>query len=98
MGSLDHYWWQALAVFLLAGNLGYISLSTWELLVKGWPFILIGCGLDIIIGRRTAIRSVFALLMAFLLIAGLVWIADLSIPGSTHMEEFHQKYQNEIQL
>jgi len=36
--------------------------------------------------------------MAFVLIAGLVWIADLSIPGSSHMQEFQQKYQNETSL
>ncbi len=83
---------------LLAGNLGYISLSAWELIMKGWPLILIGAGLDIIIGRRTAIRSVFGLVLAFILIACLVWIADMSIPGNIQTTEFHQKYEGQSRL
>src|SRR5512133_1938193 len=80
---------------LLSGNLGYISITTWDLLAKGWPLILIGMGLDIIIGHRTALRSIIGLLFAFLLIAGLVWVADLSLSGMITTQNFNQKYQNE---
>lgn len=83
---------------LLAGNLGYITLSAWELIVKGWPLILIGAGLDFIIGRRSAIRTIFSLLLAFMLIAGLVWIAELSIPGSVTEREFQQMYDDQSKL
>jgi len=80
---------------LMAGNLGYITVTTWDLLAKAWPLIFIGMGLDIIIGHRTAVRSIIGLLFAFLLIAGLVWMADLSLPGLVTSQNFNQKYQNE---
>lgn len=83
---------------LLAGNLGYISISAWELLTKAWPLILIGIGLDVIIGHRTVARSLIGLILAFLLIAGLVWVADLSLPSSVKAQEFSQKYHNESSL
>ncbi|NMB54740.1 MAG: hypothetical protein GYA15_08560 [Leptolinea sp.] len=87
-----------IGVVLLAGNLGYISLSAWELLAKGWPLILIGIGLDIIIGKRTVFRSIFSLIMAFVLIAGLVWLANFSLSDSITTREFRQDYQNETEL
>lgn len=83
---------------LLAGNLGYISISAWELLAKAWPLLLIGIGLDIIVGRRTIGRSIVGLALAFCLIAGLVWVADLSLPGSVRSKDFSQKYHNETSL
>ncbi len=83
---------------LLAGNLGYITITAWDLLSKAWPLILIGIGLDVIIGHKTAIRSVAGLIMAFLLIAGLVWVADLSLPSSVQTQDFRQKFQNESSL
>lgn len=83
---------------LLAGNLGYIEISAWEILTKGWPLILIAFGLDIIVGHRSAARSIIGLLLAFVLIAGLVWLADLSLPGSVKSQDFQQKYQDETSL
>ncbi len=83
---------------LLAGNLGYITMSAWELIIKGWPLILIGAGLDFIIGRRSAIRTIFSLVLAFMLIAGLVWIAELSIPGAVSTRDFQQEYDGESEL
>ncbi|GAP20638.1 LiaF transmembrane domain-containing protein [Leptolinea tardivitalis] len=83
---------------LLAGNLGYIEISAWELLTKAWPLILIGMGLDIIVGHRTVARSLIGLFIAFLLIAGLVWVADFSLPGSVKTQEFNQNYRQESSL
>lgn len=83
---------------LLAGNLGYITMSAWELIIKGWPLILIGAGLDFIIGRRSAMRTIFSLVLAFMLIAGLVWIAELSIPGTVSTRDFQQEYDDESEL
>ncbi len=83
---------------LLAGNLGYIEISAWEILTKGWPLILIAFGLDIIVGHRSAARSIIGLLLAFMLIAGLVWLADMSLPGSVKSQDFQTKYQEEAAL
>ncbi|HEX7555787.1 MAG TPA: DUF5668 domain-containing protein [Leptolinea sp.] len=83
---------------LLAGNLGYISITAWDLVSKAWPLILIGIGLDIIIGHRTVGRALLGLALAFLLILGLLWIADVSLPSAVKVLDFSEKYQNESSL
>ncbi|MEI8132481.1 MAG: DUF5668 domain-containing protein [Leptolinea sp.] len=83
---------------LLAGNLGTISLTTWDLISKAWPLVLIGIGLDIIIGRRTLGRVLLGLALAVLLVFGLVWVSNFSGPRGLNVTEFNQKYQNESNL
>ena len=83
---------------LLAGNLGYGSISAWDLLSKGWPLILVGIGIDIIIGRHTVARSIIGIFMALILIGGMFWVADLAIPGSIHSMDFNQPLRNETSL
>jgi len=83
---------------LLAGNLGYASISAWDMLSKGWPLILIGIGVDIILGRHTIARAIIGIFMALVLIGGMFWLADLSFPGSVHSMDFSQPYNNESSL
>jgi hypothetical protein len=83
---------------LLAGNLGYASISAWDMLSKGWPLILIGIGVDIILGRHTIARAIIGIFMALVLIGGMFWLADLSFPGSVHSMDFSQPYKNETNL
>lgn len=83
---------------LLAGNLGYASVSAWDMLSKGWPLILIGIGIDIILGRHTIARAVIGIFMALVLIGGMFWLADLSFPGSVNSQDFSQPYKNETSL
>lgn len=83
---------------LLAGNLGYISITTWDLISKAWPLILIGIGLDIIIGRRTLGRVLLGLGLAAILVVGLVWISNFAGPNGSRFQDFKQKYQNENYL
>jgi hypothetical protein len=83
---------------LLAGNLGYLSLSTWDLISKAWPLILIGIGLDIIIGRRTFARVILGLVLAVVLVMGLLWVSSYSNTVSIKTETFHQEYNNETNL
>jgi hypothetical protein len=83
---------------LLAGNLGYVSITTWDLVSKAWPLILIGIGLDIIIGRRTFGRVLLGLGLAAILVVGLVWVSNFSNPGGVKVKEFTEKYQNESSL
>jgi hypothetical protein len=83
---------------LLAGNLGYITITTWDLISKAWPLILIGIGLDIIIGRRTVGRVFLGLGLAAVLVLGLVWVSNFSSTQGMHVQEFDQKFQNETNL
>jgi hypothetical protein len=83
---------------LMAGNLGYASVSAWDMLSKGWPLILVGIGVDIILGRHTVARAIIGIFMALVLIGGMFWLADLSFPGSVHSMDFNQTYKNETSL
>ena len=83
---------------LLAGNLGFATISAWDMLTKGWPLILVGIGIDIILGRHTIARAVVGIFMALLLIGGMFWLADLSFPGSVRSMDFTQPYQDESSL
>ncbi len=83
---------------LLAGNLGFATISAWDMLTKGWPLILVGIGIDIILGRHTIARAVVGIFMALLLIGGMFWLADLSFPGVVRSMDFTQPYQNESSL
>jgi hypothetical protein len=83
---------------LLAGNLGYASISAWDMLSKGWPLILIGIGVDIILGRHSIARAIIGIFMALVLIGGMFWLADLSFPGSVNAQDFSQPYKNETSL
>jgi hypothetical protein len=83
---------------LLAGNLGYTSISAWDMLSKGWPLILIGIGVDIILGRHSVARAIIGIFMALVLIGGMFWLADLSFPGGVNAMDFSQPYKNETSL
>jgi hypothetical protein len=69
------------AIFLL-GNFGYLEMSVWQVLFTLWPVMLLGIGIDILIGRR---RSLWLNLAGFFLviaiIAGVLWFAGLTTPG-----------------
>jgi len=57
-------------VLLLLSNLGMLSLDLWELMLRGWPLILIAIGIDLLIGRRSVWGSIVAavLIIAVLLL------------------------------
>jgi hypothetical protein len=60
--------------------------------------VLIGIGLDIIIGRRTIGRVLIGLGLAAVLVFGLVWVSNFSGSRGQQLKEFNQKYQNESSL
>jgi hypothetical protein len=59
-------------VFLL-DNLGLISLSVWEVLLRTWPVILIASGVDLLIVRRTAEATLLTLGLLVVILVGGVW-------------------------
>lgn len=56
------------AIFLL-GNLGFLGLNAWEVLFRLWPVILIGVGLDLLVGRRSPAWSMAVIVVVVVLIA-----------------------------
>jgi hypothetical protein len=66
-----------IGVLLLLGNLGMLQWNVWETLFKLWPLLLIGVGLDLAIGRRSALGALFvAVLMVAMLVGAVVYIAE----------------------
>jgi hypothetical protein len=55
-----------LGVVLLLNNLGLLGWSIWEALLRLWPVLIIGAGLDLLIGRR----SIWGSLLVIVLILG----------------------------
>jgi LiaI-LiaF-like transmembrane region/N-terminal domain of toast_rack, DUF2154 len=73
----------ALGVIFLLNNLGVLSWSVWDVIWRLWPVLLIAIGLDILVGRRSAIGSLIALVVVIAVIAGAVWLAVIATPMVT---------------
>ena len=64
-----------IGILFLLSNLGIFQVNVWRLASTLWPVILIGIGLDILIGRRSATGSLLALLLtALFLIGGALYV------------------------
>ncbi len=57
------------AILLLA-NLGYLPWQSWGMLWRLWPLLLVGLGIDFLIGRRSMAGAVVSAFLILLLIAG----------------------------
>jgi hypothetical protein len=66
-----------IGVLFLLSNLGVLNINFWELW-RLWPVLLILVGLDLIIGRRSALGNLIALVLALLVIAGAVFLLVVS--------------------
>jgi hypothetical protein len=61
-------------VLLLLSNLGYVSWSSWNLLWRLWPVLLIALGVDVIIGRRSTAGALLNGLLMVVLVGGVVFL------------------------
>ncbi len=66
----------SLGVLFLMNNLGYLSWSVWEVILRLWPVYLVGVGLDILIGRRSTLGSLIVVVLMVALLAGGVWLMN----------------------
>lgn len=77
-----------LGVILLLNNVGYTSISLWEV-VRLWPILLIAAGLEVLLGNRASWASAVGVLLMLSLIAGGTWF--LAKPGaSTELGHDHE--------
>ena len=67
----------AFGVLFLLNNMGVIAVDVWELLFRFWPVLLIAAGLDILLGRRTGVGAVIALLVILVLAGGGLWFGGI---------------------
>lgn len=78
-------------VFLL-GNLGYLSVNTWQLMLTLWPILLIAIGIDILVGRRSLWLSLLGMAVIILILFGslLLFGASISVGGAVTGEQIQQ--------
>ncbi len=83
----------SLGIVFLLNNLGLLSWSVWEVILRLWPILLIAIGLDILLGRRWAWGSwlVAAIVLGLLIIAvGLFTTRPPTIAGQLTSEQISQ--------
>ena len=59
-----------IGLLFLLNNLGMVQVNFWRLASTLWPVVLIGIGLDMLIGRRSTAGSLLALLLTGILLVG----------------------------
>jgi len=66
-----------IGIILLLNNLGYLNWSLWDIL-NLWPILLVAAGLELLVGRRSALGSLISAIIVLGLIAGGVWFVSTS--------------------
>lgn len=75
------------AVFLL-NNLGLLPWSIWGTLLRLWPMLLVGVGLDILLAHRSALGALLALILTLSVVAGILWLGVTGrLPGQFPVTE-----------
>jgi hypothetical protein len=59
-----------LGVVFLLNNLGLLSWSVWDVVLRLWPLLLVAWGLDLMLGRRSAWGAAVTLIIILALFAG----------------------------
>lgn len=75
------------AIFLLSG-FGLLEWTVWEVLTRCWPVLIIAVGLDLIVGRRSLLWALLALLLLAAMLAVGLWLDTGRRPESTHLVEW----------
>jgi len=68
-----------IGAILLLNNLGYLDWTVWDAL-RLWPILLIGAGLEVLLGRRSIWGSLAAAVILIGLIAGGIWLTATDGP------------------
>lgn len=63
-----------LGVVFLLNNLGRLDWSIWEMILRLWPVLIIGIGLELLIGRRSVWGSLLVALLLIVVLAGAVYL------------------------
>jgi hypothetical protein len=71
-----------LGLIFLLNNLGVVDWSIWQVIWRLWPVLLIAAGLDLLIGRRSALGALVVLVLTLALLAGGLWLLKADQPFS----------------
>lgn len=64
-----------LGVIFLLNNLGVLEWDIWWTILRLWPVLLVAAGIDLLIGRRSALGSLIAVVLIVALFVGAFWLA-----------------------
>jgi hypothetical protein len=80
-------------VLLLLSNFGLLNLDIWQLLSRFWPVILIAVGLDLLLGRRSGVGAMIAVVLLILVVVGsLPWFNNV-VAGPVETRTISQELQ-----
>src|SRR5512139_225381 len=77
----------SLGVIFLLNNLGWLDWSVWSTVLRLWPVLLIGAGLDILFGRRSMWGSLLVALLLLAVLAGAIWLDQTRPAGPSAAAE-----------
>ena len=75
--------WLGVGALLLMGNLGYLAWSSWDIVVRLWPLLLIAAGLSVLAGRSNVGSLVSAGMVVALLGGALLLLSQAPLPVAT---------------
>jgi hypothetical protein len=70
-------------VVLLLQQAGYLNWSLWEIAARLWPVLIIAIGVDILIGHRSLLGAVVAVLIVLALLAGGIMLMGVGPAADT---------------
>lgn len=78
-----------LGVVFLLNNLGVLEWGVWWTLLRMWPILLVAAGIDLLIGRRSRLGALVAVVLIAALFAGAFWLVwnDVRIDRAEDGEE-----------
>ena len=87
-----------LGTVLLLGNLGYLDMGAFELLLRLWPIFLIALGLDILFRGSSVWVSILGGVVALALVGVVVWFAFTAPVGAAgNVQAINQELGNATQ-
>lgn len=63
-----------MGIIFLLGNLGYLEVTPWQVVLQFWPALLVAAGLDLIVGRRSFWSLMAGIILGGALVAGIFWM------------------------
>ncbi len=74
-----------LGVVFLLNNLGMLDWGIWNILLRLWPLLLIAIGLELMVGRRSALGSLLIVALMLSVMAVAVWASGAWLSGGTRL-------------
>jgi len=89
-----------LGIILLLNNFGTLPWGVWETIFRLWPVLVIGVGLDLLIGHRSIWGSVLALVLTLAVFVGALWLlrADVGIGTAATTDRVRQALQGQAEI